>query len=64
MKATHLVTDTELHRVYEFSVSGDTYYWRRRTDSMWRGPWAGWLDGTYSDNEWVTEKIKTFKGNK
>lgn len=64
MKATHLVTDTESGRVYEFSVSGDKYYWKLPHDANWRGPCSGWLDGTYSQNEWVSKKINTFKGNK
>ena len=64
MKATHLVTDTERDVVYEFSVSGDNYYWRRLPGGDWRGPCAGWFDNTYSENEWVTKKLNTFKGNK
>ena len=64
MKATHLVTDTESGTAYEFIVSGDEFYWRPSGGSIWRGPCSGGLDGTYSQGEWVTSKINTFKGNK
>ena len=64
MKATHRVIDTELDRIYEFSVSGDNFHWRPTGDDAWRGPCCGWLDGTYSQGEWVSSKINAFKGNK
>lgn len=64
MRATHLVTDTELDRIYEFSVSGDKFYWRPSPYGDWMGPHSGWLKGTYSQGVWVTSKINTFKGNK
>lgn len=64
MRATHLVADTEVGVVYEFSVDGDNYHWRMTPEDAWRGPHYGWLKGTYSRGEWVTKKVSTFKGNK
>lgn len=64
MKPTHLVTDAETGAVYEFSVDGDIYHWRRPLEKRWIGPHPGWFEGTYSRDEWSTKKISTFKGNK
>lgn len=65
MKATHKVTCRNLESEYLVYLVGDTYYWRNCDDGgEWKGPFNGFEYDYVADDDWLVEKINTFKGNK
>ncbi len=64
MKATHKLTHLTDGREYLFSVVGDSFHWSTKEDLRWRGPFSRFANAYLQNEDWLVEKINTFKGNK
>lgn len=64
MKATHKITYLPDGDKYLFSVVGDSFHWSAKEDPEWRGPFSTFTENYPQNQNWLVEKINTFKGNK
>lgn len=62
-KPTHKLTYTPEKYEYEFSVDGNTYWYRDIREDHWDGPITG-FDVFLNNKDWIVKKLSTFKGNK
>ena len=64
MKATHKLTHLPNGDKYLFSVVGDSFHWSNKGDPEWHGPFSMFTESYLQNQDWLVEKINTFKGNK
>ena len=64
MKATHKLTYLPDGDKYLFSVVGDSFHWSTKGDPARRWPFSTFTENYLQNQDWLVEKINTFKGNK